>query len=76
VRDIIAATGSNEFTRIRMGIGRPPGRQNAADFVLHDYSSTERATLPIMLEDAADAIELITTDGVTAAQQKFHAPPA
>lgn len=76
VRDIIAATGSNEFTRIRMGIGRPPGRQNAADFVLHDFSSTERSTLPIMLEDAADAIEMIAADGVTAAQQKFHAPPA
>jgi PTH1 family peptidyl-tRNA hydrolase len=76
VRDIIAATGSNEFTRIRMGIGRPPGRQNAADFVLHDYTSAERSTLPIMLEDAADAIELIAAEGVTAAQQKFHAPPA
>lgn len=76
LRDIIAATGSNEFIRIRMGIGRPPGRQNAADFVLHDYTSTERGTLPIMLEDAADAVELIASDGVTAAQQKFHAPPA
>jgi PTH1 family peptidyl-tRNA hydrolase len=59
-----------------MGIGRPPGRQNAADFVLHDFSSTERSTLPIMLEDAADAIEMIAAEGVTAAQQKFHAPPA
>ena len=76
VRDIIAATGSPDFIRIRMGIGRPPGRQNAADFVLHDYTSTERTTLPIMLEDAADAIELIAAEGVTAAQQKFHAPPA
>jgi PTH1 family peptidyl-tRNA hydrolase len=76
LRDIIAATGSNEFIRIRMGIGRPPGRQAAADFVLHDFSSTERAALPNLLEDAADAIELIAVDGVTAAQQKFHAPPA
>jgi PTH1 family peptidyl-tRNA hydrolase len=76
LRDIIAATGSNDFIRIRMGIGRPPGRQNAADFVLHDYSNAERQTLPTMLEDAADAIELIITDGVTVAQQKFHAPPA
>ncbi|TFC05928.1 aminoacyl-tRNA hydrolase [Cryobacterium adonitolivorans] len=76
LRDIIAATGSKEFTRIRMGIGRPPGRQNAADFVLHDFSSAERTTLGIMLEDAADAIEMIAAEGVTAAQQKFHAPPA
>lgn len=76
LRDIIAASGSNEFTRIRVGIGRPPGRQNAADFVLHDFASTERPTLPNLLEDAADAIEMIAAEGVTAAQQKFHAPPA
>jgi PTH1 family peptidyl-tRNA hydrolase len=74
LRDIIAATGTNEFTRIRVGIGRPPGRQPAADFVLHDFTSTERAALPNLLTDAADAIELIAAEGVTAAQQKFHAP--
>ncbi|TFC90962.1 MULTISPECIES: aminoacyl-tRNA hydrolase [Cryobacterium] len=74
LRDIIAAIGTNEFIRIRVGVGRPPGRQPAADFVLHDFASTERATLPNLLTDAADAIELIAAEGVTAAQQKFHAP--
>ncbi|TFD53627.1 aminoacyl-tRNA hydrolase [Cryobacterium sp. Hh7] len=74
LRDIIAATGSNEFVRIRMGIGRPPGRQNAADFVLHDFAAAERSILPVLIADAADAIELIATDGVVAAQQKFHSP--
>ena len=74
LRDIIAAIGTNEFTRIRVGVGRPPGRQSAADFVLHDFTSTERSTLPNLLTDAADAIELIAAEGVTAAQQKFHAP--
>ncbi|TFC96583.1 aminoacyl-tRNA hydrolase [Cryobacterium sinapicolor] len=74
LRDIIAAAGTNEFTRIRVGIGRPPGRQPAADFVLHDFTSTERSALPNLLTDAADAIELIAAEGVTAAQQKFHAP--
>jgi len=72
LRDIIAATGSNEFTRVRVGIGRPPGRQPAADFVLKDFSSTERKELPLLLGDAADAVEMITTDGLTAAQLKFH----
>ncbi|NRD27057.1 aminoacyl-tRNA hydrolase [Frigoribacterium sp. VKM Ac-2836] len=72
LRDIIAATGSNEFTRVRVGIGRPPGRQPAADFVLKDFSSTERKELPFLLGDAADAVEMITTDGLTAAQLKFH----
>jgi len=72
LRDIIAATGSNEFTRVRVGIGRPPGRQDAADFVLKDFSSTERKELPFLLGDAADAVEMIATDGLTAAQLKFH----
>ncbi|MDJ0322973.1 aminoacyl-tRNA hydrolase [Cryobacterium sp. PH31-AA6] len=74
LRDIIAATGTKEFVRIRMGIGRPPGRQDAADFVLHDFAKDEREVLPTLLEDAADAIELIAAEGVTAAQQKFHSP--
>jgi PTH1 family peptidyl-tRNA hydrolase len=76
IRDIIQAIGSNEFTRIRVGIGRPPGRQPAADFVLRDFSASERAVLPNLLEDAADSIEKIAAEGLTAAQQQFHAPRA
>jgi PTH1 family peptidyl-tRNA hydrolase len=75
IRDIIAATGTPDFARVRVGIGRPPGRQSAADFVLRDFASTERQVLPNLLADAADAVELIAADGVTAAQQRFHAPP-
>jgi PTH1 family peptidyl-tRNA hydrolase len=75
IRDIIAATGTPDFARVRVGIGRPPGRQSAADFVLRDFTSTERQVLPNLLADAADAVELIAADGVTAAQQRFHAPP-
>ncbi|MBD8702976.1 aminoacyl-tRNA hydrolase [Frigoribacterium sp. CFBP 13712] len=72
LRDIIAATGSNEFTRVRVGIGRPPGRQPAADFVLKDFGASERQNLPILLADAADAVEMIAADGLIAAQLKFH----
>ncbi|TFD53447.1 aminoacyl-tRNA hydrolase [Cryobacterium frigoriphilum] len=72
LRDIISATGTNDFIRVRVGIGRPPGRQPAADFVLHDFASTERANLPILLADAADAVELIASDGIIAAQLKVH----
>ncbi|GGF28104.1 aminoacyl-tRNA hydrolase [Subtercola lobariae] len=75
IRDIIAAAGTGDFTRIRVGIGRPPGRQSAADFVLRDFTSTERTVLPNLLADAADAAEKIAADGLTAAQQQFHAPP-
>lgn len=72
LRDIMAATGTGDFTRVRIGIGRPPGRQPAADFVLKDFSAEERTVLPNLLVDAADATELIVAEGLTAAQLKFH----
>src|SRR5690606_18005027 len=74
LRDIIKATGTPEFLRVRVGIGRPPGRQPAADFVLRDFGATERGMLPNLLADAADAVESLARDGLTAAQQRFHAP--
>jgi PTH1 family peptidyl-tRNA hydrolase len=75
LRDIIQATGSGDFLRVRVGIGRPPGRQPAADFVLRDFSGVEREVLPNLLGDAADAVELIAREGLTAAQLKFHTKP-
>ncbi|MEQ1735173.1 MAG: aminoacyl-tRNA hydrolase [Rhodoglobus sp.] len=74
LRDIIAAIGTGDFTRVRIGIGRPPGRQPAADYVLRDFIGAEREVLPTLLGDAADAVEAIATDGLTAAQLKFHSP--
>ena len=72
VRDIAAAIGTPDFTRVRVGIGRPPGRQPAADFVLRDFASGERTVLPNVLADAADAVELIAKQGLAAAQLRFH----
>ena len=72
LRDIIAATGSNDFLRVRVGVGRPPGRMDAADFVLKDFTSTEKQTLPNLIDEAADAVELIAGSGLTTAQLKFH----
>jgi PTH1 family peptidyl-tRNA hydrolase len=72
IRDVIAATGTGDFTRVRVGIGRPPGRQPAADFVLRDFSAQERETLPNLLEDAADAVQQIASEGLASAQQRFH----
>jgi len=74
IRDIAKAFGTPEFARVRVGIGRPPGRQDPADWVLSEFSQAERRTLPILVADAADAAELVVADGVTAAQQKVHAP--
>lgn len=73
VRDIINALGA-DFIRVRVGVGRPPGRQDAADFVLKDFSSTERAVLPNLVTDAADAVEAIVASGLAEAQQRFHSP--
>ena len=72
IRDIIAAVCTGDFTRVRIGIGRPPGRQPAADFVLRDFGADERKTLPNLLSDAADAVELVASTGLTAAQLRFH----
>jgi PTH1 family peptidyl-tRNA hydrolase len=77
VRDIIGAAGTGDFIRVRIGIGRPPGRQDAADYVLKDFSSDEKKVLPNLISDAADAVEQIARDGLTAAQLRFHtAPPS
>ncbi|NHN45343.1 aminoacyl-tRNA hydrolase [Chryseoglobus frigidaquae] len=76
VRDVIKALGTPEFVRVRVGIGRPPGRQDAADYVLRDFGGTEKTRLPFVLDDAADAVELIIEQGLLAAQQTVHAPRA
>ncbi len=72
LRDIVAAIDTGDFIRVRVGIGRPPGRQDAADFVLKDFSSTEKKSLPSVITDAADAVELIASEGLSTAQLRFH----
>ena len=62
------------YHRLAVGIGRPPGRMEVADFVLKDFSSTERKELPFLVDDAADAVELLIDKGLTDAQQVVHAP--
>lgn len=76
VRDVAKALGTPEFPRVRVGIGRPPGRQDPADWVLDAFGQTERKTLPILVSDAADAVELLVAEGLVAAQQRWHAPRA
>jgi PTH1 family peptidyl-tRNA hydrolase len=71
LRDIISAIG-NDYIRVRVGIGRPPGRMDAADYVLRDFNSSEREELPTTLELAADIVEAIATIGLAEAQQKYH----
>ena len=72
LRSIRASLGTGDFFRVRVGIGRPPGRQDPADFVLSNYSSTERKELPFQVDRAADAVESLVTDGLAETQQRFN----
>jgi PTH1 family peptidyl-tRNA hydrolase len=72
LRSVTAALGTREYIRVRVGIGRPPGRIDPADFVLHDFSAAERKLVPEVLERAADATEALLQRGLAAAQNEFH----
>lgn len=72
LRSMSRSLGSKEYARVRFGIGRPPGRQDPADFVLKPFSSVERKELDVLLEQAADAAEAVVEHGVEWAQNSFH----
>lgn len=72
LRDISRALATKDYLRVRVGVGRPPGRMETADYVLRDFAAAERKELPFVLDEAADAVDMLVRDGLTAAQQKFH----
>ena len=72
LRSVTRSVGTRDYLRVRIGIGRPPGRQDPADFVLRDFSATERKELDLLLVDAADATELLLAKGLVAAQNEVH----
>ncbi|HZQ57313.1 MAG TPA: aminoacyl-tRNA hydrolase [Acidimicrobiales bacterium] len=68
---------SADFLRVRIGIGKPPGRREGADHVLRRPSRAERDELDVSVQEAADAVELIATTGVAAAMNRYNQrPPA
>ncbi|HUR50993.1 MAG TPA: aminoacyl-tRNA hydrolase [Mycobacteriales bacterium] len=73
LRSLTACLGSKEYLRVRWGIGRPPGRQDPADFVLKDFTLAERKEVPFLVDRAADAVETLLTTTLEAAQNTFHA---
>jgi peptidyl-tRNA hydrolase, PTH1 family len=73
LRSISQSLGTKDYLRVRFGIGRPPGRQDPADFVLKRFSATERKELDLAVDLAADAAEALLADGLEAAQNRFHA---
>jgi len=73
LRSVATALGTKDFQRVRMGIGRPPGRKDPAAFVLEPFTAAERAQVPTICEQAADATELLIDLGLEAAQNQVHA---
>jgi len=72
LKSLRRSLGSGDFNRVRFGIGRPPGRMDAAAFVLRDFSAAEREELDTLVEHAADAIEALVVDGMEKAQNTFN----
>jgi PTH1 family peptidyl-tRNA hydrolase len=72
LRDTTKALGTKGYLRVRVGVGRPPGRMDAADFVLRDFAKPEQKDLPWLVDAAADAVELLVTEGLERAQLRFH----
>ncbi|MDR2703264.1 MAG: aminoacyl-tRNA hydrolase [Cellulomonadaceae bacterium] len=72
LRDITKALGTREYLRVRLGVGRPPGNQDTADYVLNRFSARERVTLAASLDDGADAVVGLVSNGLLATQQDFH----
>ncbi|WP_040792099.1 aminoacyl-tRNA hydrolase [Nocardia paucivorans] len=72
LRSVSNALTTKDYLRVRIGIGRPPGRQDPADFVLKPFSAAERKEVPVIVEQAADAVELLLRVGLEAAQNRLH----
>jgi len=73
LRSVTAALSTRDYYRVRLGIGRPPGRMDPADFVLRDFAAAERKQLPGLIDRSGDAVEALLTSGLAAAQNEFHA---
>jgi len=72
LRSMSKSLGSKEYARVRFGIGRPPGRQDPADYVLSDFSGAERKELAFLVDRTADVAEAVVLEGVEWAQNKYH----
>jgi len=73
LRSVSSALGTNDFQRVRIGVGRPPGRKSGATFVLENFTAAERPEVPTICEQAADATELLIELGLEPAQNTVHA---
>lgn len=72
LRSVTASLGSPAYVRVRLGIGRPPGRMDPADFVLRGFPSAQREEAELLVVDGADAVEAVLARGLAAAQLEIH----
>lgn len=75
MQSIIERLGTDQFPRLRVGIGRPPGRMDAASYVLQDFHRTEAAWLPEILDRAVDAVLLFVNEGLEKAMNRYNVQP-
>lgn len=72
LKSITKSLSTKDYLRVRIGIGRPPGRQDPADYVLKPFASAERAEIGVVLEETADAVEVLVREGLERAQNQVH----
>ena len=72
LKSIRAHLRTGDFNRVRFGVGRPPGRMNPADYVLSNFPARDQNDLDLQVALAADAVEMIMTDGLAAAQNRYN----
>jgi PTH1 family peptidyl-tRNA hydrolase len=72
LKSVRSALGTGDWNRVRFGVGRPTGQQDPADYVLNEFSKAEQRELPFHVDRAADAVECLVTEGLTAAQNRFN----
>ncbi len=73
LRSMSKSLGTKDYARVRFGIGRPPGRMDPADYVLSDFSASERKELDFLVDRAADMVESVVEYGVEPTQNRYHA---
>ena len=72
LNSLVGALRTPDFHRVRMGVGRPPGRQDPVDFVLEDFAKREAADVAMLIDEAADAVLALVREGLTATQDRFN----
>ena len=73
---ILERLGTDEFARLRLGIGRPPGQMQAPDYVLQDFSKADRMVIDETLDRAVEAVLIFIAEGLDAAMNKYNGSPA